>query len=65
MLKKFLQYKEWALIILLAAGWVSTILYYGKNINDMQKSIEQMNKNWQEQLVLNGRILMYIEIDSK
>jgi hypothetical protein len=65
MLKKLLQYKEWTLIILLVAGWVSTILYYGKNISDMQKSMDQMNTHWQEQLVLNGKILMYIEMDSK
>ena len=64
-MEKLKKYKEWILIIALFAGWISTYLYDKKIRMDMVKQLEQLNQNWKEQFEFNGKVKMYIELDSK
>ncbi len=72
MLNTLKKYKEWVVIIFLllgwigtVAGWVSSVKYDRKIRQDMIKQMEEFNKNWEEQLNLNGQFIMYMKLDSQ
>jgi len=61
--KKIEKYISLIASIILLCGWIVTVMWYGKKLDDIEQNQVKTNEFIEKQLEINGRTLMYIELD--
>jgi len=57
-MKELKEYIGYAAAVIMLCGWLGTVIYYGK-------IVKKLDAFYDLQLELNGKMIMYMEIDSK
>ena len=64
-MKKLKEYIGYGAAIIMLCGWLATIFTYGKRVDDNSEKLDEITQMLEQQLEFNGRVKMYIELDSR
>ena len=64
-MNKLQKYAGWISTLIMICVWLVTVMWYGRLIKENTKQVKELNTFYKTQLELNGKIIMYIELDSK
>ena len=64
-MEKLSKYIGWLAAIVMLCGWIVSIMWIGRLVKENTEQIKKFNEFHESQLELNGKILMYFEMDSR
>ena len=63
-MEKISKYIAWVAALIMFCGWLVTGMWLGRIVGDLSEQVKKLNGFYESQLELNGKVIMYIELDS-